>query len=151
MALIESNRTIPLYASYDDEFFSTRPLLLLALKNWIDDDINNVINNKMPLFSAMFGIRKNDKEALQSLLAYISQKGGPSAFKRRPVYLMSFGYGIFIYATQILKQDVLSKVKSGDDSWIDLLANSLNAGEYTAKIIRENFLLSKKGCSERTP
>ena len=145
--IIESNQTIPLHASYmiyDDDYFATRPLLLLCLKNWIDNDSNNVINNnRVSLFSATFGISKNDNEALQRLWTYIDQKGGNLAFQRKPVYLLSFGYALFVYATQFLKEDLVTKVESNDDSWIDLLASDLNAGDYTAKIIKENVPLSK--------
>ena len=150
MAQIADNQTISMHTKYDDEYFSTRPLQLLGLKKWFCHNVNNggLLDSiskvpPEPVYSTMLGISKNDNEALQRLWAYIQLKGGPSDFQSRPVYLMSFGYALFIYATRILKQDLLAKVESDDDSWVDLLANSLNAGEYTNQIIRENVPLTK--------
>ena len=150
-SVASNHQTIPLHASYNDDYFSTRPLQLLSVKNWICNHVNNgslvdsisKVPLMEPLHSTILGISKNDKEALQRLFAYIDLKGGPPTFKRRPVYLLSFGYALFIYATQILKQDLVAKVELDDDSWIDFVTNSLNASEFAARIIRENVPLSK--------
>ena len=77
----------------------------------------------MPLFSAMFDISKNDNEALHD----IDQQGGSLAFKKRPVYPMAFIFALFVHAIKILKLDLINKVELHDYSWIDLVANSLNA------------------------
>ena len=149
------------FVTYDDEYFATRPVQLLAVTKWLRDypqikqefDASNVLEQieasnpnlpTDPLFSAILGIQKDDQEALQRLLAYVGQKGGFHAFLEKPVYLLSLGYALFVYSTQILKLEIGGQ----DNSWVDILVKNLNAGQYTVQIIRQNLQLSQSILNE---